>query len=265
MNRQLTDLGSYDLPADRQGELSHRYVLGVYELQERLIKRYPKLLLENCSGGGARFDPGMLYYSPQIWCSDDTDAIERLSIQEGTSLVYPLSTMGAHISDCPNHALGRTTPFRTRGYVALAGTFGYELDVTRIPEEDREMIPSQVEMYHKYNDIVRMGDYYRIASYHDNHEYDCYMVVTKDRSEALMTYIQVLNRINYHSRRIRLKGLDPKKEYRITYVDVEDQADAGNDPDRTYTGEVLMNAGLLILNPWGWGDFKGRLISIKAV
>ncbi len=111
MNRQLADLGSIDLPADRQGELYHRYVLAVYALQERLTKEYPHLLLENCSGGGARFDPGMLYYSPQIWCSDDTDAIERLEIQEGTSLIYPLSTMGAHVSDCPNHTVGRVTPF----------------------------------------------------------------------------------------------------------------------------------------------------------
>ena len=127
------------------------------------MKEFPYLLLENCSGGGARFDPGMLYYSPQIWCSDDTDAIERLVIQEGTSLVYPLSAMGAHVSDCPNHTVGRATPFETRGYVALAGTFGYELDVTKIPQEDREMIPEQVAMYHKYNDLVREGDYYRIA------------------------------------------------------------------------------------------------------
>ena len=149
MNRPLSDIGSAYLPSERQGELYHRYVLGVYELQERLIKQFPELLLENCSGGGARFDPGMLYYSPQIWCSDDTDAIERLSIQEGTAIVYPLSTIGAHVSDCPNHTVGRITPFETRGYVALAGTFGYELDVTKIPREDRELIPAQVEMYHK--------------------------------------------------------------------------------------------------------------------
>ena len=263
MNRPLADMGSAMLPPEKMGEMFHRYMLGVYELQERLITDFPDLLLENCSGGGARFDPGMLYYSPQIWCSDDTDAVERLSIQEGTSLIYPLSTMGAHVSDCPNHALGRTTPFKTRGYVALAGTFGYELDVTRIPEEDRNMIPAQVDMYHKYNDIVRMGDYYRIASYYDNHEYDCYMVVSKDKTEALLTYIQVLNRINYHSRKIRLKGLDPEKNYKILYVDEDDQTAVGNDPDRIWSGELLMNGGLLILNPWGWGDFKGRLISIK--
>ena len=248
MNRPLSDIGSFALSAECQGELFHRYVLGVYRLQERLVTEFPHLLLENCSGGGARFDAGMLYYSPQIWCSDDTDAIERLSIQEGTALIYPLSAMGAHVSDCPNHAVGRVTPFETRGYVALAGTFGYELDVTRIPEEDRKMIPEQVAMYHKYNDLVRTGDYYRIASYRENHMYDCYMVVAKDKSEALVTFIQVMGRPNSHSRRILLKGLCPEKKYRM-------EGDV-----RTYLGSTLMQAGVLVENMWG--DFKGKLIHI---
>ena len=261
MNRQLADLGSSCLPADRQGELFHRYVLGVYKLQERLITEFPHLLLENCSGGGARFDPGMLFYSPQIWCSDDTDAIERLEIQEGTSLVYPLSAMGAHVSDCPNHTVGRVTPFETRGYVALAGTFGYELDVTRIPEFDREMIPNQVKMYHTYNDLVRMGDYYRLASYSENHKFDAYMVVSKDKSEALLTFIQVLNRPNYHSRNLKLQGLDPKKNYRLTYVDDKADTSKGEGVDRSFSGEALMQAGLLIQNPWG--DYQGKLIYLK--
>ena len=248
MNRPLSDIGSAAFSGECQGELFHRYVLGVYRLQERLTTEFPHLLLENCSGGGARFDAGMLYYSPQIWCSDDTDAIERLTIQEGTALIYPLSAMGAHVSDCPNHAVGRTTPFETRGYVALAGTFGYELDVTRIPAEDRAMIPEQVAMYHKYNDLVREGDYYRIASYQENRMFDCYMVVAKDKSEALVTYIQVLGRPNSHSRRILLKGLAPDKKYRI-----EGQ-------ERTYLGGTLMQAGVLIENLWG--DFKGKLLHI---
>ena len=164
MNRALTDVWSADLAADRQGEFYHRYVLGVYDLQGRLIKEFPDLLLENCSSGGGRYDPGMLYFSPQIWCSDNADAITRLDIQEGTSLIYPLSTMGAHITDCPNHSNGRVTPFETRGIVALAGTFGYELDITKIPEEERKQIPDQIAMYHRYNDLVREGDYYRILS-----------------------------------------------------------------------------------------------------
>ena len=252
MNRQLTDIGSFQLPADRQGEIYHRYVLAVYALQERLLQEFPYLLLENCSGGGARFDPGMLYYSPQIWCSDDTDAIERLKIQEGTALVYPLSTMGAHVSDCPNHTVGRTTPFETRGYVALAGTFGYELDITKISEEDRKMIPEQVKMYHTYYDLVREGDYYRIASYRENHYFDCYEVVSKDQSEALVTFVQVLNRPNYHSRRICLKGLNPDKRYEVTI----------DDSKATYLGDTLMNAGIQIANPWG--DFQAKLIYLKA-
>lgn len=250
MNRPLSDIGGAGLSPDRQGELFHRYVLGVYELQERMITEFPHLLLENCSGGGARFDPGMLYYSPQIWCSDDTDAIERLSIQEGTAMIYPLSTMGAHVSDCPNHTVGRTTPFETRGYVALAGTFGYELDVTKIPKEDREQIPEQVRMYHKYNDLVREGDYYRIASYSVNHEYDCYMVVSEDKKEALVTFVQVLNRPNFKSRKIKLKGLSKEFDYAI------------EGEERVYAGDTLMNAGILIENPWG--DFKGRLIHLTA-
>lgn len=251
MNRQLSDLGSLQLPADRQGELYHRYVLGVYELQERMITEFPHLLLENCSGGGARFDPGMLYYSPQIWSSDDTDAIERLKIQEGTALIYPLSSMGAHVSDCPNHTVGRVTPFETRGYVALAGTFGYELDITKIAKEEQEMIPKQVAMYHKYNDLVREGDYYRIASYTQNHEYDCYMVVSKDQKEALVTFVQVLNRPNCHSRNLHLQGLNPDFNYVIE-----------GEEGRVYGGDLLMNAGLLVQNPWG--DFKGQLIHLCA-
>jgi len=245
MNRQLTDMGSLMLPADRQGELAHRYVLGVYEMQERLIHDFPDLLLENCSGGGARFDPGMLYYSPQIWCSDDTDAIERLGIQEGTSLIYPLSTMGAHVSDCPNHTVGRVTPFKTRGDVALAGTFGYELDITKIAPEEQEAISGQVALYHKYNDLVREGDYYRIASLRENHYYDCYMVVAKDQSEALVTFVNVHTRPNYHSKRICLQGLDSKREYRL------------EETGTLYGGDLLMNAGFLV--PSEQGDYRSYL------
>ncbi len=250
MNRQLTDLGSAYLDTDRQGELLHRYVLGVYELQERLLQEFPKLLLENCSGGGARFDPGMLYYSPQIWCSDDTDAIERLKIQEGTALIYPLSAIGAHVSDCPNHTVGRVTPFSTRGNVALMGTFGYELDITKISEDERNQIPEQTALYHKYNDLVREGDYYRIASYSQNLEYDCYEVVAKDKKEALITFVQVLNRPNCHSRRIRIPGLLPDMQYRI------------EGRDGVYYGDTLMQAGINIPNMWG--DFQSVLIHLTA-
>ena len=270
MNRQLSDLGSAALPADRQGELYHRYVLGVYELQERLVRDFPKLLLENCASGGARFDPGMLYFSPQIWSSDDTDAIERLMIQEGTAMLYPLSAMGAHVSDCPNHAVGRTTPFTTRGYVALAGTFGYELDITKISEADRSLILPQTQMYHRYHDLVRTGDYYRIASYAENHYYDCWQVTSKDKRESLVTFIQVLSRPNVHSRRVYLKGLAADATYCVTQDKIGEDFVKGAQmvtaevlsATQTYTGDVLMKAGMNINMQ---GDFTGVLISVRQL
>ena len=250
MNRQLCDLGSLGLDKESQGELSHRYMLAVYELQERMITEFPDLLLENCSGGGARFDAGMLYYSPQIWCSDDTDAIERLVIQEGTSLIFPLSTMGAHVSDCPNHTVGRTTPFKTRGDVALAGTFGYELDITRIPEEDRADIPRQVAVYHKYNHLVRGGDYYRIASYQRNHEYDAYIVVSKDKKEALITYVQVVAKPNSSRKLLKVPGLLADVRYQLEGSDEE------------ILGATLEKVGLSV-NPLN-GDYRSELIHLIA-
>ena len=248
MNRQLTTIGSVKLPADRQGELYHRYMLGVYELQERLITEFPELLLENCSGGGARFDAGMLYYSPQIWCSDDTDAVERLLIQEGTALVYPISCIGAHVSVCPNHTVGRNTLFETRGNVALCGTFGYELDITKLTKEEKDIVKQQVADYHNYNEIIRSGDYYRLVSYSENKYYDSFMIVNKEKTKALLFDIQVLARPNRRSRKLRLKGLDEQKTYRMN--------------GQSYTGSTLMNAGILI--PAEQGDFKSRVLLFEG-
>lgn len=245
MNRQLSDIGSAGLPADAQGEVFHRYVLGLYEMQERLVTEFPDLLLENCSGGGARFDPGMLYYSPQIWCSDDTDAVERLRIQEGTALIYPLSAIGAHVSDCPNHIVGRTTPFETRGNVALAGTFGYELDITKISEEDRAQIAGQVALYHKYYELVQRGDYYRIASWSSKYPWDCWEVAAKDASHVLVTFVQVLGRPNMHNINIKISGLDAMSRYRLEGT------------EEVYTGEELMACGFLIRDIRG--DFQSKL------
>ena len=249
MNRPFTDIGSSELDADRQGEIMHRHTLAVYELQGRLLKEFPYLLLENCSSGGARFDPGMLYFSPQIWCSDDTDAIERLAIQESTALMYPLSVIGAHVSDCPNHTVGRVTPFKTRGIIAMAGTFGYELDVTKIPEEDRNMIASQVETYKKYCPIIQSGDYYRIASYQSNHYFDCYEIVSKDKKEAILVFVQVIAQPNMHSIRVKLKGLDNEAKYKINGT--------------VYDADALMNGGFIIKRPWG--AFQAELFYIEKI
>ena len=258
MNRQVCDVGSIDLPTDQIGEYFHRYVLAVYEMQERLITNFPKLLLENCSSGGARFDPGMFYYSPQIWCSDNTDATERLFIQEGTAIVYPLSTMGAHVSVCPNHAIGRVTPFKTRGYVALSGTFGYELDITKLSPEDRAMVPQQVTLYKKFSPLVREGDYYRIASASQTVDYDCWASISRDKSRALVTFVQLYNRANYKTRMVKIPGLDADRTYKITWPDEDQQ----KFPPMTLTGATIMNAGIPIRRDWG--DYQGQLIYLEA-
>ena len=252
MNRQLTEVASNALPENRQRELWHRYVLGVYDLMNRLTTDYPHILLENCSGGGARFDAGMLYYSPQIWCSDDTDAIERLKIQHGTSMCYPCSAMGAHVSDCPNHSVGRSTPFETRGHVAMVGTFGYELDVTRISQEDRDAIPAQIAEFNKYNTLVRTGDHYRIGNMFEDNLWDAWMFVSKDRSEALFEFVQVIGRANERSRRIKLKGLDPEAYY------FEESK-----PEVKLSGAALMECGI---NVGGlWGDYKSKILHFVRV
>jgi alpha-galactosidase len=255
MNRQLTEIASAYLPVKRQRELRHRYVLGVYELMEWLVTSYPHILLENCSGGGARFDPGMLYFSPQIWCSDDTDAIERLKIQYGTSLCYPASSIGSHVSDCPNHTVGRVTPFETRGNIAMVGTFGYELDITKISEEDRAKIPAQIARYKRYAHIMRDGDQYRLSpGFHgvspdtaETADYDAFIFVTKDKSEALLTVTQILARPNFPPLRLRLRGLDTFADY-IT-------SDGG-----IFSGSALVNCGIEVSLS---GDFDSKQIHFK--
>lgn len=251
MNRELTDVYSPALAPDAQGELYHRYVLGVYALQERMLQDFPHLLLENCSGGGRRFDPGMLYYSPQIWTSDNTEAIDRLKIQEGTAMVYPLSTMGAHVAACPSHSNGRVTPFTTRGHVSLPGCFGYELDLTKLTPEEKAMIPRQLEDYRQYGPVFRTGDYYRLASYSENHEYDVLMAVSKDKRIAVLDYVQVLSRKCGREARIFLDGLDEHLYYRC------------NTTGQVHSGTGWMFGGMIL--PKLGGDFLSQLIVLEAV
>jgi len=250
MNRMLTNVGSIAAGREDQGELFHRYVLGVYDLQNRLTTEFPNLLLENCSSGGARFDPGMLYFSPQIWTSDNTDAVDRLRIQEGTALCYPLSSMGAHVAACPSHTNGRVTPFATRGHVALVGCYGYELDLTKLTDEEKAMIPAQLDDYNTYGDVFRTGDYYRIASFAQNGRYDVMMSVSKDRSVAAIVYVEVITNFRGRSKIAKLKGLDPEKMYRSSL------------DGRVQSGAAWMHAGLVL--PKLWGDDASRLIVLKA-
>ena len=229
MNRQLTEVGNEILPASRQREIWHRYVLGVYDIQKRLTEEFPHILFENCASGGARFDPAMLYFSPQIWASDDTDAIERLKIQYGTNLVYPCSTIGAHVSAVPNHIVGRVTPINTRGAVALAGTFGYELDVTKLSDEDKWAVKEQIADYKRYNHLVRDGDLYRLSNPFEK-SYDSWMFVSKDKSEALFEFVLINHEPNGRPIRVHLDGLCPRRKYNVN--------------GEVYSGEALMYGGL---------------------
>ena len=271
MNRALSEVGSAALPPDRQGEVLHRYVLGMYRLQGKLVTDFPDLLLENCSAGGARFDPAMIYFSPQIWCSDDTDAIERLAVQEGTAIVYPLSCMGAHVSVCPNHVTRRTTPFATRAAVALAGTFGYELDITKLSDEDKAAVPHQIALYHRFGSLMREGDYYRLKSYAENRRWDSWQVVSKDKKTSLVTVVQVITEPSRRSRRLRFEGLLPDARYKIEVVRMsEDVLKDGAAADaeylecdgRTFSGSTLMNAGILVHRTPG--DFVSTMYYLSA-
>ena len=248
-NRPLTEIGSALLPKERQKEYFHRYVLGLYELLERLTSAYPHLLIEGCASGGGRFDPAWLYYTPQIWTSDDTDAVERIDIQYGTSMCYPTSTVSSHVSACPNHQTGRTTPLQTRADVALAGTFGYELDVTTMSDEDKEEVKGQIAEYHKYYDVIHFGDLYRVIP--PNREECAWCYVSEDKSEALLTFICVRNRPRIRRRTVQFRGLDPNKMY--------------VDQDGTVRpGSVWMNAGVNRLEIMkDYTSFKVYLTEVK--
>ena len=167
----------------------HRFVLGLYDLLDRIVLTHPNILFEGCSGGGGRFDGGMLCYHPQIWCSDDTDAIWRTKIQYGTSFMYPCSAMGAHVSVCPNKKTGRSVPFETRAAVAMSGTFGYELDTTKMTDEEIRICAKQTDLFRKYYDLVAFGDYYRLSDPFSNSRYTAWEHVAKDGSAALVTVV----------------------------------------------------------------------------
>ncbi|RBW71323.1 alpha-galactosidase [Bacillus taeanensis] len=263
MNRYMTEIGSAALPAERQSEVAHRYILGVYDLYERLTSKFPHILFESCASGGARFDPGMIYYTPQTWTSDDTDAVERLKIQYGTSIVYPLSTMGAHVSAVPNHQVRRITSLETRGNTAYFGMFGYELDVTKMTEEEKKTVKVQIDFYKKNREVIQNGTFYRLESpFEGDGNVTSWMVVSKDQTEALVGCYQVLARPNPGFRRLLLKGLNTNYEYQI------------EGRNQTNFGDELMNAGLQLENEFSGsvpheheetGDFTSQVFKLKAV
>ena len=239
MNRSLTDVFSSGFPATQQGEVFHRYILGVYQLYERLTSRFPNVLFESCASGGARFDAGMLYYAPQGWISDDTDAIERLRIQYGTSYGYPIISMGSHISASPNHQIHRYTPLWTRANTAYFGTFGYELDLTKLSDDELSKLELQTDFMKKHRQLIQFGTFYRLSSPFEGN-ITAWMVVDKNRTEALVGWFRTLNIVNGPFTRLHLHGLDENILYEVTEF-TEGKPSAVS---RHY-GDELMNLGLI--------------------
>ena len=231
MNRSLMDV--YSSVTRDQGRVLHDYVLGLYDFLERLVQRYPNLLIEGCSGGGGRFDAGMMYYTPQIWCSDNTDAINRTRIQYGTSFFYPVSAVGAHVSAVPNHQTGRVTSFHTRGVTAMAGTFGYELNPALLSDEEKQQIREQIASYKKYERLINEGTYWRLSDpIHD--EIAAWMSVSKEQDRALVSVVRLMAEANQAAVYVRLRGLKPEAVYLEEYS------------GKQYSGAALMHTGIVL-------------------
>ncbi|GGE26125.1 alpha-galactosidase [Pullulanibacillus camelliae] len=258
MNRHMTEIGSACLSAKRQKEVAHRYILGVYDLYERLRSRYPDILFESCASGGARFDPGLLYYAPQAWTSDDTDAVERLKIQYGSSMVYPLSSMGAHVSAVPNHQVKRVTSLETRANVAYFGAFGYELDLNGLTKEEQERVKDQIIFFKANRALLQFGRFYRLLSPFEKDGLTSWLVVSEDKKQAILGYYQELAQPNARFPKVKLTGLDPSLTYRL---------EGGED---IYHGDELMFAGLEMDRPATRsspyeGDYQSRLYKFCAL
>lgn len=250
MNRNMTEVGSTNLCPKRQRETAHRYMLGLYRILEKITNKFPEILFESCSGGGGRFDPGMLYYMPQTWTSDDTDAIERLKIQFGTSMVYPNASMGCHVSAVPNHQVYRNTPLQTRGIAAMAGNFGYELNLLELTEEEKDEIKEQVVAYKEIREIVQFGDMYRLLSPFEKSEV-AWITVSKDKNEAVVGYVRKYAEPNKLYKPLKVTGLDPNAKYSIYGC------------DKIFGGDELMYIGLVI--PELKGDYAAYQWRLKRI
>lgn len=232
MNRHITDLGSYYLEKDRQRELSHRYMLGLYHILDELNKRFPNVLFEGCSSGGGRFDAGMLYYMPQTWTSDNTDAVCRMKIQYGTSLLFPPITMGAHVSAVPNHQVGRVTPLQTRFIVAMSGNLGYEMDLAQISDEEKEAIKEQIAFYKSIREVIQKGSFYRLKNPQNGNEV-AWNFVSEDKKAVIYCYFKILAEPLRVNTPVRLKGLDENGIYKSKTNGI------------CYGGDELMYAGIV--------------------
>jgi len=249
-NRSISDVHSL-VPSESHGYILHRYLLGLYQLLERLIQRYPDLLIESCSGGGGRYDVGMLHYSPQIWASDNTDAINRLRIQEGISYGYPISSIGSHVSAVPNHQTRRVTPFNTRGIVAMAGNFGYELDLATITNKEKVLVKQQIQKYHTYWHMIHDGLYYRLTSSLAQQDFAAWQCVSVNQEESLVSIVLLESFGNPLNRYVQLKGLLPNERYKEQQTGV------------VYLGSSLMKGGIPI--PKVSIEYEGVQLHFKRV
>ena len=261
MNRHMTEIGSAILPPQQQREVPHRYILGLYRVLEQITARFPDVLFESCSGGGGRFDPGLLFYMPQVWTSDNTDAVSRLRIQYGTSLAFPASAMGAHVSDCPNHQVHRNTPFASRGAVAMGGNFGYELDLNAISPAQREAVKKQVAFIKLTRELAQKGAFHRLKSPFEGDE-TAWMFVSSDQSEAMVFVMNTLAVPNPPLRFLRLRGLDAAQNYTVSPVDLGEESSKNPPETLQLGGDVLMNAGLFVRELGG--DFRAHLWHLKS-
>ena len=250
MNRNMTEVYDAKLSASEQGEVSHRYILGLYDLLERLTDKYPDILFESCSGGGGRYDAGMLYYMPQTWTSDNTDAIARLKIQYGTSLLYPVVSMGAHVSAVPNEQTGRMTPLRTRGLVASSGNLGYELNPLNLLENERQEVKLQIKWYKAHRHLIQFGKFYRLQNPFETMR-TAWMFVSDDKKAAVAMYFNIFSEASSPLHMLNFAGLDPSQKYSVN-------------GEYTAYGSELMQIGIYPLTQ-NDGDFDSAVFELKAV
>jgi alpha-galactosidase len=254
-NRSMTDVYSVKLDSENQQEVAHRYLLGLYNLMERLISKFPHILFEACASGGGRFDPAILYYMPQIWTSDNTDALSRISIQAGTTLVYPPSSMSCHVSAVPNHQTARQTPLAQRAFTAMAGTYGYELDMTKLSKDEIAQIAEYSELYKKLRNVVQFGNLYRLVSLWEKSDkvekYAAWMNVSKDKHFAVVTISWIYAEALAPKIVLRLKGLDENADYK--------DLKTGN----IYSAKELMHYGILFANMWA-GNASEQILLEKV-
>lgn len=263
MNRNITECFSGGYGAERQGEIFHRYILGLYDLYDRLNREFPQVLFESCASGGGRFDAGLLYYAPQCWTSDDTDAAERQKIQYGTSFAYPVSSMGAHVSITPNHQVNRITPLKTRGNVAFFGAFGYELDLAKLTKEEREIVRGQIRFVKKYRKLIHTGTFYRLLNPFEGN-FTAWMVVSEDKRQAIVGYYKMLNDVNREFRRLHLRGLDEELLYRMSEEGEGTGAYYGSELMYIGMATTDMSAGEVPAGEEPCCDFWSRIVVLEA-